>query len=330
MSAQKLVALFFAATIALPSAPALADSASSADPAKVQIVTEDIGRFWHAFDDAAKSKDPAKVFAYEYFAPGTTGLWGFVPDRLVSPFHLARTVTKYRAYYQATRPYMEQISGEKRQIIADLYRYKALYPQAVFPNVYFVVGALNSAGTSVDGVGMVMGSEMISRPPKMSVAMPGFQTAVLATVDQIPGDVVHEFTHYNQSDADANTLLGGTIYEGTADFMADIVEPSHVPQSEWSFGCAHEDALWSAFSQQMNSKDSSVATKWLFSYDPGPLGAPPFIGYWLGSRIVQTYYETHGRSADAIASILHVKDYTAFLNESGYPQHRPPCRAPRV
>jgi hypothetical protein len=331
MRVQKVIALLFAASIVTSSAVAsTADYDSSSDPAKVQIVTSDISRFWHAFDDAQKSRDPAKVFAYEYFAPGTLGLWGFVPERLVSPFWLAHVVTKYRAYYEATRPYMEKIPTVKHQIIADLYRYKLVYPQAIFPNVYFVVGALNSAGTSVDGVGMVMASEMISRPPQLTVPMPGFQTAVLETVEQIPGNVVHEFTHYNQKDADTDTLLGASLVEGTADFMADIIEPTHVSTTQWSFGCEHEDALWQVFEQQMASKDQSVSRNWLFSYDPGPLGAPPFIGYWLGSRIVQTYYETHGRSQRAIDNILHIKDYPKFLHDSGYPQHRPACKPPTL
>jgi hypothetical protein len=331
MNVRKLLALLFAALICASSSAASAkDNDSSSDPAKVRIVTSDISRFWHAFDDAQRSKDPAKVFAYEYFAPGTLGLWGFVPDRLISPFWLAHIVTKYHAYYEATRPYMEQIPKEKSRIVADLYRYKSVYPKAVFPNVYFVVGTLDSAGTSVDGVGMVMGSEMISWPPRLNVQMPGFQTAVLATTDRIPGDVIHEFTHYNQKDADTSTLLDTSLVEGSADFMADMIEPTHPSQAQWSFGCSHEDALWQVFKQQMASKDQAVSATWLFSYDPGPLGAPPFIGYWLGARIVQTYYETHGRSQQAVDDILHINDYPKFLRESGYPEQRPACKPPAL
>jgi uncharacterized protein YjaZ len=204
-----------------------------------------------------------------------------------------------------------------------------LYPSAIFPDVYFVVGALNSAGTSVDGVGLVMGSEMLSRPTNMTAQMPGFNTAVLSTADQIPGLVAHEFTHFNQHDAYADTLLGQSIVEGSADFMAELVDAHHASLAQWTFGCNNEDALWAQFTQQMNSKDDKVIATWLFSYDPGPLGAPPFIGYWVGSRIVQTYYDSHGQSEQAISDIMHVSDYSAFLRESGYPEHRPKCAAPQ-
>lgn len=66
----------------------------------------------------------------------------------------------------------------------------------------------------------------------------------------------------------------------------------------------------------------------LFSYGPGPAQAPPFIGYWIGSRIGQAYYDTHDHTQQAISDIMHVTDYAAFLRASGYPQHRGACIAP--
>jgi hypothetical protein len=308
---------------------AFTGNTETSDPNKVQIVTSDIARFWHAFDDAEKSPDPAGVYQKEYFEPGTDGVRGFTPNRLVSPEHLAKVVAKYHAYYVATRPYMQHVADSAPKIRADLQKFKKLYPAAVFPNVYFVVGGLNSAGTSVDGTGMIMGAEMLSRPPTGAVDLPPSYAQVVHTADDVPGTVIHEFTHYNQKGAYLKTLLDETIHEGTADFMADIVEPTHVPKDQWAFGCAHEDELWKVFSTQRASTDYDKEIKnWLFSYDPGPLGAPPFIGYWLGSRIAQNYYETHGRSAQAISDLLHVNDFPTLLRDSGYVDHRVPCTVP--
>lgn len=112
--------------------------------------------------------------------------------------------------------------------------------------------------------------------------------------------------------------------------MAEMVDSQHAPKDQWTFGCAHEDALWTQFAQQMNAKDETVIKDWLFTYDPGPLSAPPFIGYWMGSRIVQAYYDNNGRSPQAINDIMHVKNYAAFLRDSGYPQHRPICVGPHL
>ena len=107
--------------------------------------------------------------------------------------------------------------------------------------------------------------------------------------------------------------------------MSQLVDGHNVDAAQWAFGCAHEDELWARFKSQSETTDSKVIGSWLFSFDPGPLDAPPFIGYWLGSRIVQTYYNSQTDKASAVNSILHITDFQAFLNESGYPEHRTPC-----
>ena len=312
--------------------PLNATAEVNSDPRAVKIVTSDIPNFWRAFDDAAKSTNPALTYGVEYFAPGTPGLWGFVPDRLVSPAYFASVVEKNRAYYLAARPAMMRIADERAAILADLQRYKQVYPQAEFPDIYFVVGALSSAGTSVDRVGLVLGAEMLSRPADLSgIFMPGFNENVLSTIEWIPPIVAHELTHFNQRDADEDTLLDASIYEGTAEFISQLVDGHNAVPTQWHFGCAHEAELWALFQQQMNSSDPATARPWLFSYDTGPLGAPPFIGYWIGSRIVQTYYDRQIDKQTAIAAMLHIKDFAAFLKASGYPEQRPPCAPqPRV
>ena len=316
------------AAVSLYGCSAHAATIQNSDPSKVRIVTSDIPRFWKAFDDAQKSDDPAQVYQAEYFDGGSAGVRGFTPDRLRSPQHLAEVIAKVHGYYAASRPYMAQLEREKPQIYADLKRYKTLYPQATFPDVYIVVGAMNSAGTSVDGVGLILGAEMLSRPPGYAKLLPPQNAQIVKTPDSLPATIAHEFTHYNQ-DGYSNQLLGAAIREGTADFMAELVDARAVTQTQWTFGCAHEGALFKQFQAQMHTTDSDVVTNWLYSYDPGPLGAPPFIGYWLGSRIAQTYYDTHGRSRKAIADLLQVRDYEALFQASGYPEKRPACVPPR-
>ncbi len=308
-----------------------AQTTETPDPGKVQIVTSDISHFWRAYDLAKKSADPATVYAHEYFAEGSRGLWGFVPDRLLNPWHLRDIVAKYSDYYAAARPAMAAIPQQRPRILDDLRRYKQIYPAATFPNVYFVVGTLNSGGASVDGVGLVIGAEMVSRPAVLNVKMPGFNTAVLSTPAKIPALIAHEFTHYNQRDADRNTLLDASIYEGTADFMSQLVDGHNVDAAQWPFGCTHEDDLWTLFKSQMGTADPKIVGSWLFSYSAGPLGSPSFIGYWLGSRIVQSYYESRADKRAAVDAIMHITDFQAFLSASGYPEHRPPCAPqPRI
>jgi hypothetical protein len=326
-----LIAIVAACVIALQGGAARAQDRLTGDPRAARIVTSDITRFWQAYDAAQHAPDPALVYGTTYFAPGTDGLWGFVPYRLRSPKHLADVVRNRNAFFAAIREGTTRIAAGRDRIEEDFVRYKQLVPDAVFPDVYFVIGALNSGGTAVPGVGLVMGSEMWSRPadPAALAGMDPGTAGTLHTPDDVPAGVTHELTHYNQHDAPERTLLDNTIVEGTADFIAQVVDGHNVDAKQWSFGCAHEDALWQAFAPAMASTDDVAIKPWLFSSDPGPLGAPPFIGYWLGSRIAQSYYDSHPDHIAAAHAILNVKDYAAFVKESGYPEHRPRCAPER-
>jgi hypothetical protein len=308
----------------LTAPPAVADDTLRSDPRAVRIVTTDIPRFWAAYDAAQTAPDPAHVYAAQYFAPGTDGLKGFIPYRLQSPQHLADVVQRQKAFYAQARDATMRIAAARERIQADLVRYKQVVPDAVFPDIYFVIGALNSAGTSVSGVGLVIGAEMFARPADPAATLKDFNWHVLETPDAVPSLITHELTHYNQHDADANTLLAGVIVEGTADFVAQLVsgDRASMVADQWAFGCAHEDALWQAFVPVMGSEDKSG---WLYGFGAGPLGGPPFMGYWLGSRIAQAYYDSHVDKIAAVHAILNVSDYAAFVKASGYPEHRPPC-----
>ena len=44
------------------------------------------------------------------------------------------------------------------------------------------------------------------------------------------------------------------------------------------------------------------------------------LGYYMGYRIAQAYYETHADKQAAIAAILTFRDPERFLRESGYPE----------
>lgn len=297
---------------------ASAPEGANSDPAAVTIYTSDIPRFWQAFDDAANAPSPqdaALVYGREYFAPGSDGLWGFVPQRLISPRRLVRVLTRDKAQYERVRPYTLTLEAAKPRIVADFATFKRFDPDAVFPNIYFVIGANNSGGTSVDRVGLIMGAEVLFRPARFDPALlppsdPASQTKIF---DAIVPLVVHENVHYNQDIADQKTLLDSTITEGMADFLAQLADGSNPGQAYWQFGCDHENALWALFAKQMGATDDKTIADWLFGGDKPPLGAPDFVGYWMGYRIVQSYYDRAPDKLAAIHAMLHVQNYAAFL-----------------
>ena len=85
------------------------------------------------------------------------------------------------------------------------------------------------------------------------------------------------------------------------------------------FGEAHERELWREFRESMNGSDFS---RWLSNGNKST-DRPADLGYYMGYRIAQTYYEQAKDKHQAVSEILDVRDYSAFLRQSRYAEQFP-------
>lgn len=131
-------------------------------PDSVRLVTSDIARFWRVFDQAPQDS-LASALQRDYLDHGTVGLRAFIPYRIRSAAVLARAVQTRRARYQEVRAATANLDSLHRAFLAPLYALEYLYPDAVFSDIYFVIGGLNSGGTATDQ-GVIAGVEMFREP----------------------------------------------------------------------------------------------------------------------------------------------------------------------
>lgn len=288
--------------------------AQNRDPEAARIVTEDIGRFWEAFDRAAP-EFPEEPFESLYLSRGTPGLEDFVKARIGSAAKLAETVRKRPKYYASIRESTLRIKDMEPSIRASLRALKDLYPEAVFPDVYFVIGRLNSGGTT-SGRGLLIGAEMYGRTPGMPAEeLSDWLRQVLTPVDRIPHIVAHELIHFEQKYGGSEVLLVQSIREGSADFLAELISGRHINHHVHEWADPREAELWQEFRQKMHAKGFAG---WLYGGDPASDGRPADLGYWMGYKITKAYYDRAADKGQAIREILDIRDFDAFLAKSGY------------
>ncbi len=298
-------ALLLAATplaLRADSAPSFEAREPVPDPDQARFVTEDIPRFWAAFDEAADEGEPALAAALQrlYLDPGTPGVVGFTPHRIESAEHLAKTVLARRAEYEAARANSLALGAQEAAIRAAFHRLQDLYPDAVFPDVYFVIGAMNSGGTS-QPMGLIMGMEMSVNQP--------------AT---IPYLVAHEAVHYQQQFAGDRTLFNQIMIEGCADFIGKLASGGDINQEAADYARAHTRTLWTELRPHL---DDEKFGNWLYVRDPAKLdGRPPDLGYAMGHLIAEAFYENAGDKQAAIRTIVECRDPRAILDASGFDQ----------
>jgi hypothetical protein len=303
-----------AAVLLLTTLHSRASAQVNHDPAAARLVTEDIPRFWAAFDARAEL-GTARAIDSLYFAPGTAGLKDWIRLRLNNANTLAATVDKVSGYYASARASTLRIAADEPKIRAAFTGLKAIYPDAVFPDVYFLIGRLSSGGTTSEH-GLLIGAEMYGRTTDSALAGLGpWLRQVLSGVDRIPAIVAHELVHYQQVNR-SSTLLAHSLREGSADFVAELLTHDNINAHVHAWvhaDSSRELALWQEFSRDMLGHNYG---QW-FSSDNVAL-RPKDLGYFMGYRIAQAYYDNHSDKSAAIKEILTTTNAEALLRESGY------------
>jgi len=190
-----------------------------------------------------------------------------------------------------------------------------LYPDAVFPDVYFCLGAMATGGT-IGQHGLFIGVELFTdgaTSPHSELSP--WQLSVIRPPSLLPAIVAHEVTHYQQK-VHGGTLLAQSILEGSADFVSELVTGMTVNAPIHEYGNAHEMELWNEFKQAMNGSDVS---QWL--YNGGSVTStsrPADLGYFIGYQITKAYWGAHADKSASLRDILTVTNFPAFLAASAY------------
>ncbi len=284
------------------------------DPDAAQLVFSDIDLFWKAFD-AAKPGTRVETLRAEYLEKGSAGLKAFLRVRIKSAENLAATIDKHPKYYAALRESSGKAATHKDKIRACFHKLKELYEPAVFPNVYFLIGSMNSGGTITD-TGLLIGVDMYGMTKTTSAdELDSWHKAVLKPIDEIPYIVAHELIHFQQKYPMLDsTLLSKAIREGSADFVGELISGSLINVHLHKYGNPREHELWTKFKLEMDGRDYS---KWLFQGDAAKDG-PADLGYYVGYKICESYYKDAADKQAAIKAILEIKDFKEFLKASKY------------
>lgn len=317
---------------------AVAQSATNGDPNQAKFVTSDIDNFWRAFDLAAKETDREKkisIYQTEYLDKGSAGLQDFVRMRIKSAKDLIGAVETLPRFYASVRPSTLRVAEMEKEMRKSFRKFKKVYPKAVFPDVYFVIGIANTGGTASKN-GLLIGTELYGLtantpreefPAFFKAFLPGEkdEAALQRTVDKalatalkpiekVPFVVAHESCHFNQNYPKQTTVLEKSIQEGACDFIAEVIAGEPLNPEQKIYGDRHEADLWRDFSAEMNGTDLS---KWMYNGFKSK-DRPGDLGYYMGYKIAWSYYKNAKDKRQAISDVLNIKDFAAFFEKSGY------------
>ncbi len=289
--------------------------ALNTDPAKAGFITTDIHHFWEAYDKAMKDTAHFKqIMRKLYFDRASRGMNDYMDLKVGSIDEFVSHIKSAPVFYSAIRKNTFKIDTFKPAFERSYKNFKAIYDDARFPDVYFIIGAFTSGGT-VSNAGLLLGVNQSAADSQTPVGeLSARMQTRLNMVDGLPAVVAHELIHYQQDGMKQDTTtLSYVIREGMADFMGELISGRNASAKLATWATGKEKRIWSKFTADMyqNRYDNWIAN----SKQSGP-DNPPDQGYWIGYQICKSYYEQAPDKKQAIRDMLHISDYKAFLAQS--------------
>jgi hypothetical protein len=87
-----------------------------------------------------------------------------------------------------------------------------------------------------------------------------------------------------------------------------------INKTQYAYGIEHEAELWREFQLQMLNNDYSA---WLYNGNKAS-ERPADLGYFMGARICESYYNHATEKSKAIREIIRMKSNKKFLKRSRY------------
>lgn len=279
------------------------------DPDRVPLEVDDIRRMASVLRSlsAPGPVDTAAALDRQYLAQASPGLRAYAGNFGVTGAVLRTALSASPSRYRNLDGLADAILAQEQSLRAAFQRLKELFPDAVFPPIWFVVGH-NGPGGLTRAEGVLIAAERFADRPEDVVPL-----------------VLHELAHFQQAMVQGvevyqriygpgRTLLALALREGSADLIATLTTGRHINPAAEAYGVRHEAALWAAFREVMNGPDTG---DWMFVH-PADTTRPPDLGYWMGYRIAKHYYDNAGNKPRAIREILGLTNFASFLRASGY------------
>ena len=286
-------------------APQSATSTTSGPESGPVIQIEDVTLFYKVYD-AAGGHPTADQLQHDYIDAGSDGLHHLAEVRRVTGAAIAKNLEAHPEMYSDAKRCMAVLPRVRERLQVAFLKLGSLYREAKFPPVTIAVGRGKPVAIGSPISGIQVGLEALCATNWLNPNVEDRFVRVLA----------HEYAHVQQArslvDDEHPTVLEMSLIEGAAEFTAEMIsgEVSNSQFRESTKG--HELEIETAF---VPDEDKTDISKWLYN---STLEKPGDLGYWVGYRIVKSYYQHASDKTQAFREILQMTDPKAFLAKSAW------------
>ncbi|MEM8524280.1 MAG: DUF2268 domain-containing putative Zn-dependent protease [Bacteroidota bacterium] len=289
------------------------------------IFTKDIDHFWEAYDHLAEchtKEDSIQSFQSRYINKASEGFQEFLKVRKFTAREYYANVKRSPKFWESIRTNTLKIKTMLPELEEVYAAYETAFPGHEKPKICFAIGCLRTAGT-VSGGYLLVGSEMIVTDEDTDKSELGsWEKAVLPNEFTLKKIVAHEYIHALQEfkfpvywSLLNHRVLFMSLMEGSCDFLAKMIVGETINGHIHEYGDANQAAVWVKFKKDMWTNKSR---KWVYNGGNAPEGIPADLGYYVGYKICESYYQKAEDKQQALEDILQLKSVKKLYVESDY------------
>lgn len=284
---------------------------------KFEMIFTDVQNFWSMYDTVKlMESEPDRIqrIQREYFDKGTKGLRLLIKKDGLSPKDYSDYL-KDTVFYNSIRNTTLNAINDTVHIRNSLKSFEKLYPKAKFSDIYFLIGQFKHGGTVIDKT-MIIELQKNSKTDttKSSFLFRKDQLENLNNYSSLIDLIIHEQVHVSQKNTKTNSLLTKTINEGAADFILYLQTkkyPSFLKKT-YEYGAKNENTLWLKFNNDLSKDYEKIEEDWFYNYHRDDM--LPDLGYFMGFKICENYFNLSRDKERAIEFILNGKNSKKLLN----------------
>jgi len=291
-----------------------------------RVYVEDISRYWDAYDAIQATSDPrekSRLFSAIYLDRGTPGLHAMMRARNYRSEEFLEAIEEYPEFWNSVRADTLRAADYVGPIEVALQEMKLIYPDGEDVPIYFVIGALRSPGTAIDGK-LLIGAELAMATPETPAHELSERLSHLGSF--FPNDPqaglidtnLHEYVHTQQQSLSGSDLLSQALLEGVAEYVSTEALGRASKQTSITYGLAHHDAVIAAFEKDILLEDYSG---WIWNSTDNQFGTRD-LGYYVGYAISKAYVGKSESSQRAIKTLIELDyrdpiDVRRIVDQSG-------------
>jgi hypothetical protein len=278
------------------------------DPAQAHLIYSDLENFSNFLQRLEKGDAIEAALQEEYLDKASPGLLEHIKEQEFTAEDIISAVNERFDDYKKLENLAVSLKTVEPELRQAYGRMSEILPGSVFMPVYFFVGVHPGLFAEPSEVGI-------------SVSITSESTALKYMTEL----VVHESAHVQQVMAvgleeyllvygPKKSLLSLSIREGTAEFFTMLVTGKITQQDALDYLLENEERLWPQFAGNMNEESPG---DWMWQ-KPSNEDWPYHMGYAMGYRIVDHYYQSAEDKTHAMKAILASTNAKQFLEASGY------------